>query len=100
MPTRSLPARPSLDHLKHQAKDLLSAYDAGAPEAFQRIREFHPGFHEAADSLIRQANFSLSDAQLALAREYGYSSWRRLKAAVDGSAASNVDKPLQERIED
>ena len=100
MPTRRLPIHPNFDQLKHQAKDLVRGHNAGAPQALQRIREFHPRFREAADSLIRQSTFTLSDAHLALAREYGFASWRRLKAAVEAPATSDVDKPLHERIED
>jgi hypothetical protein len=33
MPFRSLPTRPNLDQLKHQAKDLLKAYRAGDAQA-------------------------------------------------------------------
>ena len=33
MPSRSLPVRPNLDQLKHQAKDLLRAYRAGTADA-------------------------------------------------------------------
>ena len=100
MPTRRLPTHPNFDQLKHQAKDLVRAHDAGDPEALQRIREFHPRFRDAADSLIHQSPFTLSDAQLALAREYGFASWQRLKATVDAPVAPDADKPLHERIED
>lgn len=100
MPTRRLPAHPNFDQLKHQAKDFVRAHDEGDLAALQRIREFHPRFHKAADSLIHQSTFSLSDAQLALAREYGFGSWQRLKAALDAPVAPNVDKPLHARIED
>lgn len=52
---RALPDRPNLRHLKDQAKDLLKAGKAR----------------------------SISDAQLGIAREYGFPSWPRLKAHVD-----------------
>lgn len=55
----SLPPRPSLEWLKKAAKERLEALRAGDPEA------------------------KLSDAQGAVAREYGYASWRRLKAHVE-----------------
>lgn len=100
MPTRSLPERPSLDHLKDQARDLQRAQRAGDSQAAQRIREFHPEFSRRADADIRAARLSLSDAQLAIAREYGFSSWARLKAHVDGPAPARVDGPLHERIRD
>ena len=52
---RPLPDRPNLGHLKHQARDLLKAGDAR----------------------------SLTDAQLKIARLYGFASWPKLKAHVD-----------------
>jgi uncharacterized protein len=57
-----LPARPDLDQLRHQAKDLLHAAQRGDPDATARIGA-------VSRRLI------LSSAQLALAREYGFASW-------------------------
>ena len=71
MPVRHLPVRPDLDQLKHQAKDLLRAINAGDPEAVAELRERHP------DSLDPAAA-KLADAQLVLARSYDASSWTRL----------------------
>jgi ankyrin repeat protein len=65
-----LPARPDLDQLRHQAKDLLHAAQRGNPAAAARI-------NAVSDRLI------LSTAQLALAREYGFASWARLKLEVE-----------------
>lgn len=65
-----LPARPDLDQLRHQAKDLLHAAQRGDPDAVTRI-------NAVADQII------LSTAQLAIAREYGFASWARLKLEVE-----------------
>ena len=65
-----LPARPDLDQLRHQAKDLLHAAQRGDPGAISRIRA-------VSDRLI------LSSAQLAIAREYGFASWAKLKLEVE-----------------
>ncbi len=101
MPTRVLPPNPNLDHLKHQAKDLLKAQAARDRAVAQRIREFHPRFREAADGEIFETRLSLSDAQLAIAREYGFPSWTRLKRRVEQPTDSdNVSRPHHERIED
>jgi ankyrin repeat protein len=86
MPTKQLPSRPSLDHLKHQAKDLLEARHAGTPEATQRIKGSHPEFAKATEEEIRAAKFALSDAQLVIAREYGFESWPKLKVHVEALA--------------
>lgn len=100
MPTKRLPSRPSIGHLKHQARDLLNDHRAGELHACQRIREFHPRFTGTADAPIRAAALTLSDAQLAIAREHGFSSWARLRTHVAKSDRSALDLPLHERIED
>ncbi|PYQ62230.1 MAG: hypothetical protein DMF53_13480, partial [Acidobacteria bacterium] len=100
MPTKRLPSSPNLDHLKHQARDLLKAHAAGDPEASQRLREFHPRFGRSTDADIRSAQLTLSDAQLAIAREYGFPSWARLKAHVERPERTGLDLPHHDRIED
>jgi hypothetical protein len=82
MPTKRLPHSANLDHLKGQAKDLLRSFRAGDLSAFQRLREFHPKLTSTPDAAMPAQTISLSDAQLSLAREYGYASWPRLKAAL------------------
>ena len=64
-----LPAKPSLDHLRRQARDLLRAAQAGDSKAAGRIR--------AVSDVLTLAN-----AQLAVAREYGFASWTRLRDEV------------------
>ena len=65
-----LPARPDLDQLRHQAKDLLRAAKAGDAAAAARIR--------AVSGRLTQAG-----SQLAIARDYGFASWAQLKAGVE-----------------
>jgi hypothetical protein len=101
MPVRSLPPNPSLEHLKYQAKDLLKAHAAHSPEVAQRLREFHPRFNRATDPEIFDADLSLSDAQLAIAREYGFPSWARLKKHIEQPTRfDRLTLPHHERIED
>jgi len=101
MPVRPLPSHPNLDHLKQQAKDLLKAHDAQTLASAQLIREFHPHFSAATDAQIFAAKIKLSDAQLTIAREYGFATWARLKARIERPAiADRLDLPHQERIED
>ena len=100
MPTRRLPDRPDLTHLKHQVKDLLDDQRAAKLDACQRIREFHPRFGRATDERITSAPFTLADAYLTVAREYGYASWARLRAHVADPAADPLHRPHHERIQD
>lgn len=74
MPT--LPPRPSLEHLKKQAKRLHKAAQAGEADALALV-----GPYFGDPSLI-----SLHHAQLVIARDYGFSSWARLKHHVEAGA--------------
>lgn len=73
-PIRRLRVRPDLDQLKHQAKDFLRRIKRGEPEAIAEVKTFHP---DAQRELFLET-IKLADAQLALARSYGASSWPRL----------------------
>ena len=81
LPTRTLPERPDLDQLKRQAKELLADFLAGDANAAAEVNRF---YHDIAPS------FALHDAQLVLARSYGYDSWLKLKAYVDGVNISRL----------
>jgi len=61
---RALPAQPCLDHLRKEAK------------------------RELACLRSRAASAQLSDAQLVVARSYGFSSWRAMKQEVDQRRAA------------
>ena len=101
MPVKPLPPNADLNHLKHQAKDLLKARAEHDPQAAQRIREFHPQFKHAADGTIFDAEFKLADAQLTIARERGFASWPRLKRRVETpTPADDLSLPFHERIQD
>jgi tetratricopeptide (TPR) repeat protein len=100
MPTKTLPSRPSLDQLKHQAKDLVKLHTSRDPSALQRIREFHPRFAGSDDAKIASSQFSLNDAQLSIAREYGFPSWSKLKEHVEDKEREDLQLPHHERIVD
>src|SRR5882672_8359325 len=81
--SKSLPARPNLEQLKQQSKDLLQSHRSADPGAIQRFQESHPKWSSAAVSELCAAKLSLSDAQLVIAREYGFASWPKLKQHVE-----------------
>ena len=76
-PTRRLPAQLSLEQLRKQAKELLRNYRAGNPAAVAEVHEFERSPDDAS--------FALTDAQRVIARAYGFASWPKLKAFVDGA---------------
>ena len=70
---RPLPPRPSLEFEHKEAKALLRQLRTGDPDALARARERHPTIgRETPD------RFRLADAQLVIAREYGFASWPKL----------------------
>ena len=65
--SKSLPPRPSLESLRKQAK-----------------------------RIARERSLPLRDAQLALAREYGFAGWRDLTAEVSKRAGNDLERALAE----
>jgi hypothetical protein len=65
-----LPDHPDIDQLRRQARELHRAASAGESDAVARVRAVSD-------------RTALSSAQLAIAREYGYSSWPALRTEVD-----------------
>ena len=73
---RRLPEQPNLEQLRKQAKDLLKNYRSGDAAAIAEVERFERN--------PRREGFTLTDAQRVLARAYGFQSWPKLKAFVDG----------------
>jgi DNA-binding NtrC family response regulator len=85
MSVRQLPPQSSLRQLKSQAKDLRRACASLDDTAWARIRAHHPRHERSGEAELAAA--TLQDAQLVVAREYGFDSWPRLAEAVEVSAA-------------
>jgi hypothetical protein len=80
--TKFLPARPSLESLRRQAKKLARAVAAGDADALARVR-----------TQLRDAGVPLSrrNAQLVIAREYGCAGWQDLIAEVSRRLGNDLD---------
>lgn len=100
MPTRRLPQRPNVAHLQRQAADLLDGQRERVPQVLQRLREFHPKLRNMSDAQIASSHLKLSDVYLAIAREYGFPSWPKLRAFVERGNTVDVDVPAHQRIAD
>ena len=83
MPPSSLPARPNLEHLRNQAKDLLKAYRSGLPSAIARFRTSLSHYSRLTDDDLRRLSLSLRDAQRVVAAEYGFQSWLQMRSHVE-----------------
>lgn len=78
-----LPPRPNLEQLRTQARELLRAYLRAEPSALALVEQHRPETNRP---------FALADAQLVLARSYGFASWPRLKQHVDALVAADLDR--------
>ena len=87
LPTRQLPRNPNLDQLRKQAKNLLDRYRGGDPAAVGEVERFE----RRPDPRL----FALHDAQRVLARAYGYDSWPKLKAFVNGANVEELAAAVQ-----
>ena len=88
VPTRRLPQKPNLDQLRKQAKDLLDLYRSGDAGALSG----GPG--NSSGALIPR-RLHCNDAQRVLARAYGFESWTRLKAFVEGATVRRLADAVQ-----
>jgi hypothetical protein len=79
MSSRPIPACPSLEFDRKQAKALLDALHRGDADAALRFRAHHPRF----GPLGTGRGAALHDAQLVIAREYGFASWPHWKQFVE-----------------
>ncbi len=80
MPSRGLPGNANLEQLKKGAKSFQRAVRAGDAGAAWVVREFHPRLAEARPGSPELNGFTRADAQLVVARQFGFSSWPKLKA--------------------
>src|SRR5947207_11036062 len=93
--SRQLPDNPHVDVPKREARTLLKEWRARLPEALDRIGRRHPKYRGADHAAISTRRFLLNDAQLVMAREYGFSNWAELKERIDGNTVAGL---LQEAI--
>jgi ankyrin repeat protein len=73
---RHLPPRPDLEKQKKLAKTLMRDCQRGDAQALAMLQHLHPKPPALND-------LRLSDAQLVIARSYGFASWPKLKAKID-----------------
>jgi hypothetical protein len=80
--TPSLPPRPSLRHLRLEAKKVLKAHRQGDSSCCEVLRYLHH-LKDKSDQAILSTDLLLVEAQFALAMAYGFESWASLKAYVE-----------------
>ena len=123
MDAKPLPAHPSLEQYKKQAKDLVKAFRAEEShksrgseaihsqtippqeehlDVIQRIKKRHPRFADLRDDQIAGTRFALVDAQFVIALEHGFESWpkfaKHIEALAEASFAASVSDPVAEFV--
>jgi hypothetical protein len=81
----ALPANPSLEYYRKQAKALQRAFAAGDQEAAARVAEI------LGDRAAER--FQLSDAQFVLAQEHGFRSWAEFRIQIERRSGT-ADRPV------
>jgi hypothetical protein len=85
--SKSLPARPSLESLRKQAKKLARDIAAGDAEAIARARVHLPHV---------ELSLTQRNAQLVIAREYGYAGWQDLTAEVSKRLGQGLEWAVEQ----
>jgi ankyrin repeat protein len=83
VPPRGLPGNANLEQLRKGAKSFQRAVRAGDGGAAEVVREFHPRLPDAQPGSPELSGFTRADAQLVIARQFGFSSWPKLKAHLE-----------------
>ncbi len=95
--SRHLPLSPRIEHLKKEAKSLLKAQKSGDKGCLTVLRNLHQWANATDESIFRHA-LSLSEAQLALAKEYGFDNWNALEQYVKNLAEFPDGHPNEEDL--
>ena len=96
MDRRELPARPSLDQLRKQAKELVKLHRARDLATLALIREALPALSGKTDEEIVLFPFALHDAQSVIARQHGFPGWNQLRDEVERMTAPGSGRLLPE----
>jgi hypothetical protein len=90
-PVRPIPSHPNLEHDRKRAKSLLRAARSGDADVFRLFRSLHP----RAAAMDDPASLKFSDAQLVVAREYGFVSWPQWKQFVDSRQLDRAQRAAE-----
>src|SRR6266481_4448184 len=87
MDAKQLPARPSLEQFRKQAKDLFKARKSA--DSARRLKKFHPRLTKLTEAEIADAELSLADAQWVIAREHAFESWPKFVKHIQELVRAN-----------
>jgi len=96
--TKKLPVQSNLEHLKAQAKDLLSAFRGQDQFALKRIRDSLPSARGLTYEALARRELKLHDAQSVIAREYGFASWAELRTEINSHTPAATNEAATDRV--
>lgn len=88
---KQLPSDPNWEQLKKQAKAILREKKKQSQSVLELVKKHHPRFQALALSEFNQHRFGLQDAQLVLARDYGFDTWVSLREFVQARSPAAAD---------
>jgi hypothetical protein len=93
--SRFLPKEPNLDHFKHEAKAILKSHREGDPSTCEVLRLLRR-FDKASDESILASVVKLTEVQFALALDYGFGSWAKLRAITPKPVPADYSPEVQD----
>ena len=85
----------NLEQQRKRAKELRRSHREGSIEAAVRILRYLPRARDLSPEHVLASPFTLSEAQLVVAREAGFSSWPNLKRYVEGAGADGSEAVIE-----
>jgi len=96
--TQPLPPHPDLRNLKNRAKSLLKGHRHRDDRVCTVLRSLSR-FEKSSAEEIFNAELSLTDVQYALAIDYGFTSWNKLKEHIEALAGKELALRVRQLVE-
>jgi ankyrin repeat protein len=95
----ALPFQAPFEEYQRQAEALLEAVKAGDDAAQWRFKWEHPSFRGKSPADVRAATLDLADAQLVVARIYGFETWADLKEFAISVQTDGPGRRFEDAVE-
>lgn len=83
----SLPSEPNIEKLRKQAKQLLKAHKSRDPSSYETLKLLNR-FARSTEREVLESAITLHQAQIAIAKAYGFENWNKLKMHVESKGLS------------
>ena len=93
--SKQLPASHTVADVQGLVRALLAGHKERDGATAERIRAYHPRFADVDDAGLFATAYRTPDAELTIAREYGFATWRQLMVYVERWAGLDVLNSLR-----